>query len=135
MRYKFFEHTADVKFQSYGKTLEESFQNAALALKEVIMKGKQKVNEKIEKKIIIKEKDNVALLQKFLEEFLFWLDAEDFIFSKVKVEISNYKLIGEVYGDKASSYKFTNDVKAVTYNQMKVWKEKDKFICQAVLDV
>ena len=50
-----------------------------------------------------------------------------------------YKLSAEVIGDKAGNYKFTNDAKAVTYNNMFVKKEKfkgkDKFICQVVLDV
>jgi len=30
-RYRFLEHTADAKFQAFGKTLEEAFSNAALA--------------------------------------------------------------------------------------------------------
>jgi len=32
MKYKFMEHTADIQFQAFGKTLEESFSNSALAL-------------------------------------------------------------------------------------------------------
>jgi len=30
-RYRFLEHTADAKFQAFGKTLEDAFCNAALA--------------------------------------------------------------------------------------------------------
>ena len=36
MKYKYLPHTADVKFQSYGKTLEEAFVNAAYATADVI---------------------------------------------------------------------------------------------------
>ena len=35
-KYKFFEHTADAKFQAYGKSVEEAFSNAALAMFSVI---------------------------------------------------------------------------------------------------
>lgn len=135
MKFKFLEHTADVKFRAYGKTLEKAFENAALALKETVS-GKLKIKNKIKKKFEVKGKDNCALLYNFLEEFLFLLDAEDFIVDKVKkITINKGKLQAEVVGDKSSDYKFSNDVKAVTYNQMKVGKEKGMFYVQVVLDV
>ena len=89
---------------------------------------------------IMNGKDKEALLYSFLEEFLFLLDAEDFIvdkIKKIKIEIKGkkFELQAEAFGDRASEYKFTNDVKAVTYNQMFVKKEKDKYVVQVVLDV
>lgn len=136
MKFKFLEHTADVKFQAFGKSLNEAFENAAAALKETIC-GKIKIKEKIKKKIKVKGKDKESLLYNFLEEFLFLLDSEGFLLSKVKVKINEEKLglEAEVYGDKASGYKFTNEVKAVTYNQMYVKKSRNKYIVQVVLDV
>ncbi len=137
MKYKFLEHTADVKFQSEGKNLEESFENAAFALKETITKGlKGKIKNKIKKKIKVEGNDKEALLYNFLEEFLFLLDSEDFLLAEIKtIKIKNNKLEAKIIGDDASNYKFTNDVKAITYNEMFVKKEKDKFICQVVVDV
>ena len=41
MKHKFLPHTADVKFRAYGKSLEEAFSNAALALTEVIADPKK----------------------------------------------------------------------------------------------
>jgi len=141
MKFKFLEHTADVKFQAFGKSLEEAFENAALALQEVMTKG-IKVKEKIKKKItmVVEGRGKEGLLYSFLEEFLFLLDAKDFLLSKIKKikieeEVGRYELEAEIIGDKASNYKFTNDVKAVTYNSMFVKKEKGRFICQVVLDV
>ena len=135
MAYKFLAHTADIKFQASGKTLEMAFENAALALKETIT-GKIKIKPAIEKQIKIKGKDKEALLYNFLEEFLYLLDAEDFLLSKIKkIKITGNKLGAGMVGDKASNYKFTNDVKAITYNQMFVKKEKDKYTVQVVLDV
>ena len=136
MKYKFLPHTADVKFQAFGKTEKEMFENAALALKEVMMK-KIRVKSKIKKKKIkVKGRDKESLLYNFLEEFLFLLDSENFLLAEInKIEIKDNKLEMEISGDLASNYKFTNDVKAVTYNEMFVKKQGDKFICQVVVDV
>lgn len=49
MRFKFLEHTADVKFQAFGEDIEKLFENSALALKESIC-GKIKIKEKKKKK-------------------------------------------------------------------------------------
>jgi len=135
MKFKFLKHTADVKFQAFGKTLEKSFENSALALQKTIVND-LKIKPKIKKKIKVSGRDNESLLYNFLEEFLFLLDSEDFILSKInKIKISDRKLEAEVLGDKASNYDFSNPIKAVTYNQMFVKKQKNKFICQIVLDV
>lgn len=136
MKYKFLKHTADIKFRAFGKTEEEMFENAALALKEVMMK-KIRVKSKIKKKKIkVKGRDKESLLYNFLEEFLFLLDSENFLLAEInKIEIKDNKLEMEISGDLASNYKFTNDVKAVTYNEMFVKKQGDKFICQVVVDV
>jgi len=53
MKYEFLEHTADVKFRAYGKTLEEAFENVALAFAETVSKG-EKIKEKKKKSISVK---------------------------------------------------------------------------------
>ena len=135
MRYKFLEHTADIKFQAQGESLEEVFENSALALKEVLI-GKEKVSESKSKNIKILGKDNEALLYRFLEEFLYLIEAENFIISKIKkLEIKNNKLTAEILGDKAENYKIQEHVKAITYNSMYVKKSEKGFKSQVVLDV
>ncbi|MDO8516651.1 MAG: archease [Nanoarchaeota archaeon] len=137
MKYKFLSHTADVKFQAEGKTLEEAFSNAVLALRETIA-GKIEIKGKKEKKISVKGKDFESLLYNFLEEFLVLLDADDFLVSKVKdikIDKNKFKLNAVVLGDKASDYKFSNAVKAVTYNEMFIKVDKNKNTVQVVLDV
>ena len=64
------------------------------------------------------------------------LDAEDFLLSKIEnITIKGEELEAEVLGDKASNYKISNNVKAITYNQMFVKQEKGKWVCQVVVDV
>jgi len=136
-KFKFLEHTADVKFQAFGSTLEKAFSNSALALAEVMTK-KTKIKSKIKKEIKVSGKDNSRLLYNFLEEFLFLFDSEGFILSKIeKLKIKEDKLEAEVSGDNVKNYKISQDVKAITYNSMFVKKDKKtkKFIIQVVLDV
>ena len=137
MKFKFLPHTADVMFQAFGKSLEEAFTNSALALKETICE-KIKIKAVVKKQISVSGKDYESLLYNFLEEFLYLLDAENFLISKIekiKIDDKKFKLKAVVVGDKASNYKFTNDVKAITYNEMFVRQEKGKWVVQVVLDV
>jgi len=137
MSYEFLEHTADVKFRAKGLTLEEAFVSAAGAMNETI-RGDIKIIEQRAVTFDVKGKDFEELLYNFLEEFLFLLDAEDFLVSSIKeIEINKetFELKAIVLGDSAENYKFTNDVKAVTYSEMKVSEENDEFVCSVVLDV
>ena len=133
-KFKFLEHTADIKFQAFGKSVEEVFENSALAMSNAMYDGKVEKKKKI--KIKVEGKDFESLLYNFLEEFLFLFDSKNFLFGEVKnLRIDKFKLESEVLGDKASNYNFTRDVKAVTYNEMFVKKQNNKWIAQVVLDV
>jgi len=132
-KFKFLEHTADAKFRAFGKTLDKAFENAALAMFNVMYKGKVKKTEK--KKIKVKGSDKESLLYNFLEELLFLLDTKSFFLASAKVKITDNMLEAEVSGDSAKNYKVMTDVKAVTYNEMFVKYEKDMWICQVVVDV
>jgi len=132
MRYKYLEHTADIKFQSFGKTLEEAFSNAAYAMINIL--SEDKIKEKTEKKIKVKGIDKKSLLCSFLEEILFLLNTENFILSKVKdIKIKEKELTATLTGDNLSDYHLGLDIKAVTYNDMFI-KEKP-FVVQVVLDI
>jgi len=135
MKYKFLEHTADMKFQAFGKSLAECFSNASYAVVEIITKDK--VKPIIKKKIIIKGKDNESLLYNFLEEFLFLLDTENFILSKIEnIKIDKeLELTANVNGDNVKKYKTITDIKAITYNDMFVLEDKKGYKCQVVVDV
>jgi len=125
-KFKFLEHTADIKFQAFGNSLNEAFENSALAMFHSMCEGKIKGN--IKKTIKVRGTDLESLLYNFLEEFLFLLDTESFFLSKIKVKISKDKhsLAAELNGDKSKNYKTSVDVKAITYNDMFVKKLKDK---------
>jgi SHS2 domain-containing protein len=135
MTYKFLPHTADVKVAVEADTLEEAFKHAAKALKKIICQG-MRVKRVDEVSIDVSGRDKEALLYNFLEEFLYLLDAEDFLVGTIDhIKIEGNKLSARITGDKASNYEFTNEVKAVTYHEMFVKQEDGKWKLQYVVDV
>ena len=71
-KFKFLEHTADIKFQAFGSELNEAFINSALALTNIICKDK--IKPKKNKKIKIKaRKRDLLLYDFFLREYLTFL--------------------------------------------------------------
>lgn len=134
-KYRFLPHTADLKVQAEGATIEEAFANAALALKEAVC-GEIKVGGAVRKRIEVNGADPESLLCAFLEEFLYLLDAEGFLLSEVRaVEIADGRLVAEVAGDAVDKYDFRNSVKAVTYSEMFIRQEDSRWLVQFVLDV
>ncbi len=139
-QFKFLEHTADIKFQAYGKSLEEAFSNAAVAMFNIITDTKL-IEKNITKSVTTNAPDLKSLLYRFLEELLFLIDTEFFVVNSVtdlKINHMNnkYLLTAVVTGDKISEkYALHGDIKAVTYNEMEVKEEKGNFTVQVVVDV
>ena len=132
--FKFIEHTADIQFQAFGSTLEEAFKNSALAMSKSILD--KKLKGKIKKRVEAEGRDNERLLYDFLEELLFLFDSENFLITEIKsIKIKNGKLIAEILGVSAEKYEMDNHIKSVTYNNMFVRQEKNKWVTQVVLDV
>jgi len=140
MKYKFLPHTADAKFQSFGKTLEEAFKNAAYAMTDVITDHK-KVKPKIKKTIRIKSENQEALLYDFLERFLILLDTKRFLLrriNKLKIEKKDKSLIltALIHGDNnLKIYPTKTTIKAVTYQEMFIKKSEKGWIVQVVVDI
>jgi SHS2 domain-containing protein len=134
-KFEFLEHTADLKFKSYGKNINEVFENSGLALSSVISRG-NKIEEKKKIEINVKGKDVEGLLYNFLEELIYLLDTSYFIISKSVVKITKGKLFAELWGDVAGNYSGLDHVKAVTYAEMYVKEiKKGRWEAQVVLDV
>ena len=135
-KYKFLPHTADVKFQARGKTLAEAFKNCAYALAETITNYK-KVKPTTEKTIEIESENQESLLYDFLEQFLILLDSEGFLLNKIKaLKIIKNKLQATIIGDtKPENYEIDTHIKAVTYQEMFIKKQKDQYLIQVILDI
>ncbi|MBS3149213.1 archease [Candidatus Woesearchaeota archaeon] len=138
MKYKFLEHTAEVKFQAFGKTIEEAFSNAVLATFSTMTNVKK--IKPLQKEIIkLRSKSKESLLYDFIEELLFLLDTKGFIPAKIEnlkiTKNEEYKLKTIIFGDQAQNYDTHGHVKAITYSEMFIKEESGNVIVQVVLDV
>lgn len=138
-KFEFFDVTADVGFRAYGKTMEEAFQNAGLAMFEV-MTNISIIDPTILREIEIESEDPVALLYDWLSELLFIHDSENIIFSNFKVAITQktnelYLLRGKAGGEafNFNKHEIRDEVKAVTFHLMKVEKNNGYHV-QVILD-
>ena len=139
-RWKFYPHTADAKYEAYGKTIEELFSNAATACMEV-MTDTSLIKEEQKHDITIKAKRLESLLYDFLDELLFILDTEGTITKNaqnltIKETEEGYELRTTLTGDSHKHYDITSDVKAITYSDMIIeQKENGTWRCMVVVDI
>jgi SHS2 domain-containing protein len=118
--------TADVAFIAYGKSLDELFANAALAMFEVMINTKQ-VEPKVEVKVEVEGNDLESLMFNWLNELLVYVDAENLAFSEFDVRVDEKipKLEAICKGEKISNkHETKTHVKACTYHKLKVKRNK-----------
>ena len=138
MKYKYFPHTADAMFESYGKTIEETFCNSAEAMFNILVDiNKVKQDKNIE--FSVKANSYEKLLYDFLTELLFYLDTEFLLFSKFEINIkkqkNDYVLNCIAVGDIALNYETKGDIKSITYNEMNISETKTGFVIRVVVDI
>jgi SHS2 domain-containing protein len=139
--YKFLEGiaTADVAFEANGKDLNELFQNAAMAVFATQVDVKT-VNERVTTELELQNEDIGQLLVDFLNQIIFYKDANQLIYKSAKVVIiknKHYALHAELHGEEIDQkkHKLGNDVKAVTMHKFKVEQTKSGWMCRVVLDI
>lgn len=138
-KFRYLEHTADAKFQAFGKTLEEAFMNAALATVSLMWDPSQ-IEPQRQHIFQLTGTDLPQLLVNFLEEILFLFDTKMFLTTTVKnLRISEnkkcFELEAQVWGDiRSSQHEVYGDVKAITYHEMQI-EENDAFMVQVVVDM
>jgi len=138
-RYRILPHTADGKFQAFGRTLEEAFANAALATAS-LMWDWARVEPKVARAVRLAARNLEQLLVKFLGEIIYALDTERFLLAAVdglsiRETAGGWALQAVFRGDTLSDrYEIHGDVKAVTYHEMVIDKG-DLVTLQVVVDM
>lgn len=138
--YKSLPHTADIKIQVEGETLNEVFERAAYALMDTTV-DIGRVEPKEEVQIEVTGSDLQELLYNFLEELIVLIDADSMVFSKFNVNIlegeDGYRLKARVWGERLDLEKHNPKIhiKAITYHEMEIRKVDGKYIAIYVLDI
>lgn len=140
-RYEYLEHTADVYIAAHGKTLIEAFENAALAMFEV-MTDTDKVSQIEEDTVEVEAEDEYALLYNWLEALLVKFETKNMLFSRFCISsfeenTEGFKIKATAWGEKFSPEKHIQKVgvKAATYHRMEIIQEIKKATVEFILDI
>lgn len=138
-KYEYFDVTADIGFKAYGNDLNEAFENAGLAIFNIIS-DTSNVDLNIDKSFEITSEDEVSLLYDYLEELLFYHEVDFMLFCDFDVEI---KRIGDAFNLKAkikgesinwNKHERKTEIKAITFHMMDV-KKTSHYELQAIVDL
>ncbi len=127
---------ADVGFEVWASDLNSLFEEAALAMYE-IMVDVESVNPVVEKELELESEDLSLLLHSWLSELLFITDVEGLVFSKFEVTVEGTRLRGRAWGEPVDPKRHNpkTEVKAVTYYKLRVEKEGDLWRAVVILDL
>jgi len=140
-KFEFLEHVADAYVAAHGRSIEEAFENAALAMFEV-MTETRKIESTVRDEVIIEEHDEKALLYSWLEQLLLKFEIEGKLYSRFEVtELlqtgKGWRLRATIFGERFDPAKHESkvEVKAVTYHQMEISREDDGYVLKFILDL
>jgi SHS2 domain-containing protein len=140
-RFEFLEHTADAYVAAYGKDMTEAFENAALAMFEVMTEA-EKISPTSEDRVEVEGQDEYALLYSWLEALLVKAEINGMLYSKFDISYMErssrgFSLSAKIWGEKFDARKHLQKVgvKAITYHRMEIIREKGKVTLRFILDI
>jgi len=136
LSYEILEHTADEKFRATGESLEEAFKEATKAFSEIVKGDEGSTHHSIE----VESESHEALLFDFLDKLVFLQDTEGVAVSyaeeiSIEEDENEYVLTADIVTDPITPGMNYTDIKAPTYNEMKVGFEDGDWVLEAVLDI
>lgn len=131
-----FSHAADIGVRGYGITLEDAFAMGAMALTAIIT-NPNKVKPLTEVNIACQAPDSEILFNDWLNAIIYEMETRNMLFSQFHVQIEGLKLQARIKGEPIERIRHqpAADVKGATYTALKVYKEKDLWVAQCIIDV
>ncbi len=143
MPYRYMEDVAiaDVAFEAEGKTLEELFESSGFALTNAMIKDLGQLEQRVEKSFEVEAEDVEMLLFNFLQELIFYKDAERLLFNKFGLDIEQkedkWHLGAKAYGEEIDreKHELLADAKAVALHNFKVEETAQGWRAIVIVDV
>jgi SHS2 domain-containing protein len=143
MPYRYLEEiaTADIAFEAWGMDLEEVFAAAADATMNVMVEELDSIRPKERRELKLENDAIDLLLFDFLQEFIYYKDAERLLLRVDRIEIGEqeqmYLLKGTAAGEEIDPdrHRFRVDVKAVTLHQFTLEKTDRGWQATVILDI
>ena len=128
MSFEILPHTADVRLKVVGQSLEDLFWESLKGMNELIHGGfcKKQMKVTLQESLKLTALNSTLLLVYFLSEILTLSHIHHAIFCKVEFKkLSDTILEAKIYGTKTGAIE--KDVKAVSYHEAKIQKNKKDF--------
>ncbi len=132
-----FSHVADLGIRGLGNTIEEAFQQAALALTAAVC-NPAGVNDDERIEIQCEAPDKELLLTEWLNSIIYEMATRKMLFSRFRVQIKDTNLYAILWGETIDRkrHRPAVEVKGATFTELKVARQEDRsWIAQCVIDV
>jgi SHS2 domain-containing protein len=135
--YRIFNHTADVGIEIYGEDPHQLFINAGHALFDLIT-DINKIKATSSLPVTVEGTDQEDLMVRWLSELLYLHQLRGYLLSEFVLHELGWKILrATVKGEQYESHRHEvlREIKAVTYHQLMVMQEKDRWVARIVFDV
>lgn len=135
--FEILEHTADIGFRAWGRTREELFANAALALESIAFEI-ENVEARELYPIAASGEDDESLLVNWLSEVLYYLDGRRVVMRRFEIEqLEPFQVRGRAWGESRDSERHPAKlvVKGVTYHQLRITQDQKGWCAEVYLDI
>jgi SHS2 domain-containing protein len=132
-----FSHGSDIGVRGFGRTVEEAFEQTALALTAVVADA-SKVAQRESVEVHCDGPDLELLLVSWLNSIIYEMAVRRMLFSKFRVAISDGSLIGTLVGEQADPelHQAAVEAKGATVTALRVARESEgRWVAQCVIDV
>ena len=136
-KYEYIEHTGDLGFKAYGKTLQELFINAARALFHVLV-SPETIEEKEKRGVTVEAAALDELMVSWLGELLYLFDTQGLLLKGFEIKmLTENRLEATVRGEAMDPrrHEIKTGIKAITYHQLYVREENGLWRAQVILDL
>lgn len=137
MSFELLDHPADIGFRAFGATPADLFANAAVAMLSISTDLAQ-VSPREQYELSAEGSDYESLMVNWLSEVLFWFDGRRVVMREFRVSsISPSGIRAVAAGEPRDPERHRAHliIKAVTYHQIKVACEGDRWISEVYLDI
>ncbi|HEX2869031.1 MAG TPA: archease [Ignavibacteriales bacterium] len=140
--YRFIEHTADIAVEVRGGRLEDLFSNSAEAWLETVLGSDFIPYINDVKDVTLRELSSEELLVGFLSELNYLLFVHRWIPARVsgltiEKKGEEFLLIARLEGEEFSleRHSLKEEIKAVTFHNMNIVKQRGEFVTRIVFDI
>jgi SHS2 domain-containing protein len=135
--FELFDHTADLGIRVRGADLKELLEEAARALFSVLVVDLGTVRPVDRVALRIEGTEPEDLFLDWLDELLYRFETEHLLLVRFEVQPDERGLTATAWGETydPARHELDQDVKAITYHQLKVERDADGWTAEVIVDI